>query len=620
MTHSLYLSQKSLAAKEFKPGRTFADIVNRNFHENVRKILWQGQRPQDTYTLIDHLNTLPIPYLSFYVISTNPVNLNRVIDVLKDYPCLIYKLENHHFDLSPPYESFGVDRIANLQALVADEPALIIDQSHQNPHVNKAFQTLLVDGGTITTVTSVKAITNNHPENATTLTIEARSITPGIQGEIYSIQHQAPILGPTIDYKRLQERLENSQAPLPVVHHNTADQIYAAILKRYLLFIVEEIDAWLESCNDNDEEEEHKKPCVHFTGGQGDFMKTVLENADSLIQLTQHTRDRIRNILERVSLKRENKPILHRGVVSLLRNRQEDLALKEDAAMEKLRQSTLGLRVAVRFGNKFRSDNWYRGTVVQVRRCNRDILQDKFFIAYDDKDDQEMYLNELCDALEAYVIRGENANSRLNPGKTKQAQEVVSLLREKYPNLPPSEYEPASKKRSREARDSPSHKRIHHKLSVQQHNSSVPESVPHIAADAPGEDGSLSANNAPKVVDNEIGEHDRNNPAKMKKYLKAYFASRSLNKIADHIRDYLIGKRVAKVFFNSDNREEVFFGTIDRIDMVEVESEMSELFHVTYDDEDHETMADDDLLDCLELYEDEKAHDPKYIAVVPNYE
>lgn len=73
-------------------------------------------------------------------------------------------------------------------------------------------------------------------------------------------------------------------------------------------------------------------------------------------------------------------------------------------------------------------------------------------------------------------------------------------------------------------------------------------------------------------------------------------------------RTMYINKRIAKMFDGEDGKQEVFFGTIDRV----TNPRDPFYWHVLYDDEDEEEFDEKDVVEGLKRYQVYRHHDTEY--------
>jgi pantothenate kinase type III len=316
-------------------------------------------------------NTLRLPYINIYIVSTNKKHLVGIQQLFQDVPCNLFQLQAS--DFFPSYPTMGVDRLAALLGAISLGPPPV----------------LVVDGGTAMTYTGMNAQG----------VVVGGGISPGLHQKFKALSIGALPLLTTEQVQQAVEEAKKTTSPIPTFANNTQDAMLSSVLGETVRHVCGVIGAWKE-------QEELETPRVILAGGDGQLLYDLLQPDHSGILETTCE-------IPQMDLQHK-KQLIHLGLAKLL---------SEKKPQPDKRHEILGQRVARRFSGQI-----YYGTVIFIDR-GKTLDQDFFKIFYDDGDMEDLHVRDLYEALSLYVKKGGLEDEALE-SKLQGSQHAMDVIDE----------------------------------------------------------------------------------------------------------------------------------------------------------------------------------------------
>jgi pantothenate kinase type III len=319
-----------------------------------------------------------IAAMSVYIVSTNKEHESGLSFLFQDIKLRIFKLQATDFFSKEDgaYEGIGVDRVAALLAATT---------------LNQERPVMVFDAGTAWTYT----ILDRQRK------IMGGGISLGVQARFRAMADYCGEL-PIIEYAEYQEAVTKtleSKKPFPTFAKDTKGAMMTTVfseianqcrsLVKQFLEVVKE-----EKVVDNDGENKEntgepvppvKKPTIVVTGGDSLFLKTLFENDQHNLVAGEPGTSLPVEEFELSNMKH----LVHHGIAQLL-SQKVDITPSENEE-DKLREFMLGHRVAQNFEVADDDGEFvYRGSVMSIKKDEKDFEEDLFVIKYDDGDAEQM--------------------------------------------------------------------------------------------------------------------------------------------------------------------------------------------------------------------------------------
>ena len=362
--------------------------------------------PASRQALCEYMNSKRIPFVTVYLVSTNPANEEKLAFLFEGLYCRLIRLKATDFYNPLPYNTIGIDRLANGKGVAS---------RYSRP-------TMVIDGGTAMTITFLDQ-QGRILNGAITLGLgakfrelhEATGKLPHITPEEMKLAWENRVSDKNNgDGDAMDDGAEDGRPrPLTAFAENTREAIMAGVVMEVALFLNGMARTWIDQLAENTErrnnkgdkdgEEELPKPLIVATGSDGPILADLLSP-----NRCQHIINMNQKFIVDVEVKRI-RFLAHHGIAEVLLDEKKKLETELEHTdngvdNQNLRNELIGQRVAKVFNgstNKSTGDSTFYGVIVAVQSGRNIFDENVFTIDYDDGDSEEM---EILEVYSKYAV------------------------------------------------------------------------------------------------------------------------------------------------------------------------------------------------------------------------